>query len=589
MRKWSSLAVVAVLVMAVTTAASAATAASRSTTATAVGAETRYVVVYKKGQTTSARAAIKAAGGTIVKERSIGVATVKTRNAKFQQALVGKKGIVGAARDGVIGSSGQRAAKKRDTVEKEGRNANPVVNSRPPSHSESSKSSPLEEPFADRQWDMRMIGATPTGSYARQLGSRQVLVGVIDTGVDGNHPDIKPNFDFARSRNFTTDIPLIDGACATDPDGSCTDPPHVDEDGHGTHVASTIASPINNLGIAGVAPNVKLVNVRAGQDSGYFFLQPSVDALMYAGDAGIDVVNMSFYIDPWLYNCPAGAPAMTWVDPADPSKGMRPADSPAEQAEQQAIIEATQRALQYAWEHGVTLVSAAGNGHEDLGANPKVDETSPDYPPGAERHRIVSNACLDLPTEGSHAISVTSVGPSGRKADYSNYGLEQAAVAAPGGWYRDNLGTKYFRTAENMILAAYPEGVARANGEITKGGGVPNNPFVLRDCAKAGGPCAYYQYIQGTSMAAPHATGVVALIISQFGTVDAVRGGITMAPAAVEARLYESAVPHPCPPGGVQSYTDVGRDESFTARCEGTTEFNGFYGHGIVNALRAVS
>jgi len=576
------------LVMASIVAGTGATTPA-SATVSAPGAVRQYLVVYQKGAATSARASIKAAGGTIVKERSIGVATVTTRNALFQKALVGKKGIVGAARDGVIGSSRQpSAATKRDAVEKEGR-TDPVINSQPPSHSNSTTSHPFEEPFADRQWDMRMIGATPTGSYSVQQGSKQVLVGVIDTGVDGNHPDIKPNFDFAKSRNFTTDIPLIDGECADEADGSCSDPAWVDEDGHGTHVASTIASPINDLGIAGVAPNVTLVNVRAGQDSGYFFLQPSVDALMYAGDIGIDVVNMSFYIDPWLYNCPAGAPAMTWVDPADPSKGMKEADTPEEQAEQQAIITGTQRALQYAWDHGVTLVGAAGNSHIDLGADPKVDETSPDFPPGTEHHRIVSNACLDLPTEGVHVISVTSVGPSGRKADYSNYGLEQAAVAAPGGWFRDGLGTKYFRSPENMILAAYPKNVARANGEITKGGGVPNNPFVLRDCAKAGGPCAYYQYIQGTSMAAPHATGVVALIVSKFGTADAVNGGLTMSPAAAEARLYDSAVAHACPPGGVQSYTDVGRDESFTATCEGTTEFNGFYGHGIVNALNAVS
>ena len=96
---------------------------------------------------------------------------------------------------------------------------------------------------------------------------------------------------------------------------------NVDEDGHGTHVASTIGSPLNGIGIAGVAPKVELVNLRAGQDSGYFFLGPSLDALTYAGDHGIDVVNMSYYIDPWLYNCTAN-----------------PADSPAEQREQRLVI-----------------------------------------------------------------------------------------------------------------------------------------------------------------------------------------------------------------------------------------------------------
>ena len=96
-------------------------------------------------------------------------------------------------------------------------------------------------------------------------------------------------------------------------------------------MAGTIASPLNGIGIGGVAPGVDLVNLRAGQDSGYFFLQPTVDALTYAAENGIDVVNMSYYIDPWLYNCTNN-----------------PADSPAEQAEQQAIITGAQRALDYA-------------------------------------------------------------------------------------------------------------------------------------------------------------------------------------------------------------------------------------------------
>ncbi len=46
------------------------------------------------------------------------------------------------------------------------------------------------------------------------------------------------------------------------------------------------------MGIAGVAPDVTLVNLRSGQDSGYFFLQATLVALTYAGNTGIDVVNM---------------------------------------------------------------------------------------------------------------------------------------------------------------------------------------------------------------------------------------------------------------------------------------------------------
>ena len=63
----------------------------------------------------------------------------------------------------------------------------------------------LSEPLADWQWDMRMIGATPEGSYAAQQGSKDVIVAVIDTGIDGSHPDIAPNFNEGLSRNWTTD------------------------------------------------------------------------------------------------------------------------------------------------------------------------------------------------------------------------------------------------------------------------------------------------------------------------------------------------------------------------------------------------
>ena len=117
--------------------------------------------------------------------------------------------------------------------------------------------------------------------------------------------DIAPNFDSALSRNFTTDMPDIDGACEY---AGCVDPADDDDNGHGTHVAGTIGAALNGVGISGIAPDVDLVNIRGGQDSGYFFLGPVVNALTYAGDNGLDVVNMSFYVDPWLYNCEGGAP-----------------------------------------------------------------------------------------------------------------------------------------------------------------------------------------------------------------------------------------------------------------------------------------
>jgi subtilisin family serine protease len=414
---------------------------------------------------------------------------------------------------------------------------------------------------------MAMIHATKYESHSVQPGRKGVLVGVIDTGIDASHPDIAPNFDATLSRNFTTDIELIDGPCADEPDQSCTDPPDVDEDSHGTHVAGTIAAATNGLGIDGIAPNVTLVNLRAGQDSGYFFLQPTVDALTYAGDNGIDVVNMSYYIDPWLYNCPDN-----------------PADSPEAQEEQRTIIAATNRALRYAYKRGVTLVSALGNEATDLG-HPTIDETSPDFPPGSEYPRVVDNSCLDLPSEGYKVINVSALGPSTAKADYSNYGVEQTDVSAPGGYYRDYLGTDRYRTPENLILSTYAENVAREIGDVDENG-EPTNEFVLKSCKDD--TCGYYTYFQGTSMASPHAVGVAALIVSEYGHRDRKHGGLTLDPDKVERILLGSASDHACPKPRLFSYADVGRGPEYDAYCDGSARFNGFYGNGIVNAYAAV-
>ncbi|MFD2419124.1 S8 family serine peptidase [Amycolatopsis pigmentata] len=534
----------------------------------ASGQVAEFTVLTAAGHSVAAaEQAVRDAGGTVLRSNeAVGLVTATAPAAGFPERVSASNAVYGAARATSIGKAPQDRTGRKPDVEKEAHAA--------PASGASAKPAPAGmDPLDGQLWGLKSVRSDLARSV--EPGDRRVKVGVIDTGIDASHPDIAPNFDYADSRNFTRDIPndetgaVVDGPCEY---RGCVDPADHDDNGHGTHVAGTIAAAANGFGISGVAPNVTLVNARAGQDSGFFFLGPVVDALTYAGDAGLDVVNMSFYADPWLYNC-----------------GNNPADTPQQRMEQRTIVEAITRALNYAHRKGVTSVVALGNEHTDLGA-PQSDATSPDYPAGAAHSRTIDNAtCLSMPTEGPHTIGVSAFGPSGKKADYSNYGTEQISVSAPGGFFRDGYGTDWFRTNENEILSAYPRNVAVAEGNVDADGNVTPAGVAagVQKATTPDGRTGYYQFLQGTSMATPHATGVAALIVSRYGRPGS--GGFGLNPDAVQRVLEGTAAKISCPVPRTVDYLKEGRDASFTAICEGTPDFNGFYGHGMVDAYAAVT
>ena len=356
-----------------------------------------------------------------------------------------------------------------------------------------------------------------------------------------HHPDIAPTLDLARSCSFVrSDDPTI-VAGLTNPieagNGDCSNKAAVqDRSGHGTHVASTIASPINGIGIAGVAPDATIVALKACTESTYCYGYAVADALRYAGDIGVDVVNMSLFADPYLFYC-------------------------GNDAGQRAMLRELQSAARYAQQHGVLLVASAGN--ETIDAHhPGIDDISPDGPDDTAEVRDIGNNCRVAPAEIPGVLAVSATGPFGI-ADYSTTGMSVDGVAAPGGDYFQGLGV-----VQTAILAA----ASSTDNDPDLG----NWPFFdfLNDNVFPGLTVvdqtgARYILLNGTSMASPHAAGVAALVRQMHPN---------WSPGAVIAAVQRSAQPRSCPAADGFT-TDV--------PCQGQGGRTSYFGHGLVDALAA--
>jgi subtilisin family serine protease len=239
-------------------------------------------------------------------------------------------------------------------------------------------------------WNMQMIRAPQ--AHGVQGGWSKVDVGILDSGIDGNHVDFKDssgvsNVDCGRGRDF---VPLGPGV------GNPL--PCVDNGFHGTHVAGIVAARANGLGVVGVAPNVTLVPVKVCDTPGYCYASAVVGGLTYAGDAQLDVINMSFFVDDDVFN---------------ESTELKCTSDPVQRAFRRSV----DRAMKYAIKQGVTPVAALGNSDLDLsqGAEPDNDD------------------CDVVPAETQGVVGTMALGPQSEKADYSSYGDGAVDVAAPGG------------------------------------------------------------------------------------------------------------------------------------------------------------
>jgi len=466
--------------------------AAVSTSAQAAGPDSTYLVLAPQGTSTAkALDRVAAAGGTVVADyRQIGVLVVRSTDPAFDSAVAG----IGV--DSVASTTGLGTALGDDTT------LETVT-----SVTQETTGDPTGEPLFGSQWDMTQIDVPE--AHAVTTGSSNVVVGVLDSGISSTHPDLATQI--AKDKSASCLGGVVDTAeAAWNPTTSS----------HGTHVAGTIAGAINGVGIAGVAPGVKVASVKVVNDDGYIYPEAAVCGFVWAADHGMQITNNSYFIDPWEFNC-------------------------RNDARQRPVWQAVQRAIRYSQSKGVLNIASAGNSNVDL-QHKFIDSGSPNDGSFPVEDRVITGACLDLPAEAPGVVTVSAVGTERLKSYYSSYGLGVVDVAAPGGdTYQPNPTVS---TITHAILSSTFNTVTKTNG---------------------------WGYMQGTSMAGPHAAGVAALALSAHPTLK---------PAALASFLERTADRLPCPEGVYNPRPGL---DQYLAECTGGA-FNGFYGAGEINAFNVV-
>jgi thermitase len=251
------------------------------------------------------------------------------------------------------------------------------------------------DPLFGRLWGLQNSGQPVDGVAGTQGADVNALaawdltrgagqtIAIVDTGVDLTHPDLQPNL-WSNPGEVLNGVDddgngRVDDVHGYDFVARDSDPD--DYNDHGSHVAGTAAAAAdNNVGVAGVAPQAKIMAVRALDGDGSGNIAGIANALAYAADEGATVVNLSLGLNP---------------DPSDEA----------------AVRQLMGDAVDYVAAKGTVVVAAAGNDSND-------NDADADYPCSLPSASLICVAALDNSGE--------------LDARYSNYGVTTVDVGAPG-------------------------------------------------------------------------------------------------------------------------------------------------------------
>src|SRR3989344_1510412 len=163
------------------------------------------------------------------------------------------------------------------------------------------------DPYFSQEWGLSKIQAESAWNTTHGAGS--VDIAIVDTGIDGNHPDLSSKI-------------VLSSDCTIS--ANCISVLPIDDNGHGTHVAGIAGALTNNgIGIAGTGYDTSLMSVKVLDSSGSGYYSWVANGIVWAADNGAKVINLSL----------GGTSSSITL----------------------------QNAVNYAWNKGVVVVAAAGN------------------------------------------------------------------------------------------------------------------------------------------------------------------------------------------------------------------------------------